>query len=193
MNSINKKTKRMSAKKITVITTIIVIFVAVISTGYAYKAGLWPFNAKKSSTTNTTNYDPPTKEQTTATGSTKQSSNPTESSGSDSSPSPTPSTTTDQKPSVNMAITAASQANGVLSIRTLIETISDNGTCTLSMTGPNNKTYSSTVGSQANPSTTTCKGFDIPVSSLAPGIWHILITYGDSSVQSTASRDITVQ
>lgn len=127
MNSINKKTKRISAKKITVITTIIVIFVAVISTGYTYKAGLWPFNAKKSSTTNTTNYDPPTKEQTTATGSTKQSSNPTESSGSDSSPSPTPSTTTDQKPSVNMAITAASQANGVLSIRTLIETISDNG------------------------------------------------------------------
>lgn len=193
MNSLNKKTKQSSSKKI-IITAIVAGLLLVASAGvYAYKAGMWPFPAKNTPTASTTDYNPPTKEQTTATGSTKQSSNPTESTGSDASPSPNPPKTTNEKPTVGMTITASNQSAGTFYIRTLVETISSSGTCSLSMTGPNGKSYSATAQSQANPSTSTCKGFDVPVGSLTSGTWHISITYEDASVQASASKDVTVQ
>lgn len=189
MNTIQKKSS--SRKKVTIIAiTVLVLLVA--AAAFAYKMKLWPFLTSSHSTTNGVNYNPPTKAQSNATGSTKQS-NTTEKTGSDASPSPTPSTTSGQKPTVNMQITAANETSGTLYIRTLIETISSSGTCTLSMSGPGNQTYTATAGVQANPSTSTCQGFNVPVSSLSSGTWHILINYEDSNVKATASKDVVLQ
>lgn len=193
MKSIGKKQGQSSRKKYVIIVVIILLLLASGSLAYAYKTHIWPFPKSSSDTAQGVNYSPPTKEQSTAEGSTKQSSSASETTGSDPSPDPTPSASSGQKPSVNMTITSTNEAGGTLSIRTLIETISSSGSCTLAMTGPNNGVYNATSGSQAGPSTSTCEGFAIPVGSLASGKWRIVISYLDSSVQASATKDITIQ
>lgn len=192
MNISSKKQKRLPLKRVLIIACIVLLVVIIGALAYAYKVRLWPFSSSQSSTSKGIDYNAPTKEQSNATGSTKQSGS-AETTGSDPSPEPTPSTTPGQKPTVNMTITAANETGGTLYIRTLIETISSSGTCTLSMTGPNSSVYSTTVGVQANPSTSTCQGFNVPVSSLATGKWRIVINYSDSSVQASATKDISIQ
>lgn len=193
MNSLSTKSMRSPRKKIALITVVIVAAILAGALVYAYTAKRWPFPSSSSAADKGINYAPPTDAQSNATGSTKQNSSSTETTGSDPSPNPTPAANAGQKPSVNMTVTAANQSSGTLYIRMLIETISSTGTCTLSMTGPNSRTYNATSGVQAGPSTSTCQGFNVPVSSLVSGQWHAVINYADSSVQASASKDITVQ
>lgn len=190
MNIPNRKS---TSKKNAVITIAIVIVLTLgASVAYLAIAKKWffaPANQQKNN--KSINYDPPTNEQKNAAGSSKNGSS--ESQGSDQSPAPTPPSTSGGKATVDMTITAANQTSGTLYIRTLIQTIRSTGTCTLSMTESSGKTYAATAGVQANPSTSTCQGFNVPVSALAPGDWHIVIDFEDSSIKAVASKDMTIQ
>lgn len=56
-----------------------------------------------------------------------------------------------------------SVVNNTLQIRTTINQYLDEGSCTLTLNGPNGQTYTNSVNIIANPSSSTCYGFDIPL------------------------------
>ncbi len=64
-------------------------------------------------------------------------------------------------------------ADGKFSLRLTINQLLGSGTCTLTMT--NQKTVTKTAEIVQNPSSSSCKGFDVPVSELGPGQWSIKI------------------
>lgn len=172
-------------------------------TGYAltaYGFKFWPFTKNQ--------FTEATEEQKTAGNNIKEKSleNTTEGSGdkksspqsktprgSDPSPAPTPSPN-GGKPTVVVNITAATvdKSAATLYVRSLIQTISSNGTCTLSMRHSSGRTYSNSAGSQAGPSTSSCKGFNVPLSQLTPGKWTITIRYEDASVTGSAEGEVTI-
>ena len=93
-----------------------------------------------------------------------------------------------------MSITAATvdKSTATLYVRSLIQTISSNGTCTLSMRHSSGRIYSNSAGSQAGPSTSSCKGFNVPLSQLTPGKWTITIRYEDATVTGAAEGEVTI-
>lgn len=57
-----------------------------------------------------------------------------------------------------------SVVNNTLQIRTTINQYLDEGSCILTLNGPNGQTYTNSVNIIANPSSSTCYGFDIPLN-----------------------------
>ena len=92
----------------------------------------------------------------------------------------------------SMRITAMNQSAGMLSIRTIIDTVTSSGTCTLSMKSSSGATYSATTSVQALPSSSTCTGFDIPVSELSPGSWTVEIIYKNGNTSGSANETINI-
>lgn len=112
--------------------------------------------------------------------------------GSDPLPEPTPGVD-GNKPTVDMEITAANQNGSILNIRTLIQTVSSTGTCNLSMQSQAGRTYTMTAEPQPQPSSTTCRGFDIPVSELTPGAWTIRIDFENEEIYGSASKEVIIK
>ncbi len=109
-------------------------------------------------------------------------------------PEPTPSTESDGKSTVGMEITAANQNDSTVTIRTLIEAITSLGTCKLIIKAVDSgKTYQASAGVQALPSSSTCKGFSVPVSELGTGQWNIAVTYESNDLKGSSSRVINTQ
>lgn len=100
-------------------------------------------------------------------------------------------TTDDGKTGVNVTISAANQNDGVLQIRTLISSIINTGTCTLTLT-KGSAVVTRSAGVQAIASSATCKGFDIPVSQLSPGAWQASVTFENDTAKGTGTRTVTV-
>lgn len=167
----------------------------------SYKIKLWPFTKSQ--------FNAATEEQKTAGQDIKKRSldNPNKSDreekqsysetkttqGSDPSPKPTPSSN-GGKPTVSVSITATTidKTANVLYIRSLIQTVSSSGKCTLSMNNDSGSVYSSSAESQPGPSTSSCKGFNIPLSKLSPGKWKIAIHYEDDSVTGNTEGEVTI-
>lgn len=78
----------------------------------------------------------------------------------------------------------ANIAGSKLQIRVTIAQLLDNGTCQLTLT---NKSSGDVVTRKAdtinNPSSASCKGWDVPLNELSAGTWNvdILVTSGDKS------------
>lgn len=62
--------------------------------------------------------------------------------------------------------------SGIVSIRNEISGIYQSGSCKLTLS-KDGKTVEKTAGVQALPQSSTCKGFNIPVSQLSTGTWQI--------------------
>lgn len=92
----------------------------------------------------------------------------------------------------NLTITSAQVNGDALVIRTLITDVTQSGTCALSMTSSTGKTYAASAGVQAAASASTCKGFDVPVSSLGTGVWTIKITYSNNGKTSVATKEVVI-
>lgn len=98
---------------------------------------------------------------------------------------------TSDKPSLE--ITSAQVNGDKLVVRTLLSKVTNEGSCSLSAKTENSGTvYTTSAGVQAVASSSTCKGFDIPVSTLGSGTWKIIITYTSGSVVVTAEKDVIV-
>lgn len=177
-------------KRIIIISAIIVLLAG---------AGIFAYiQLSNSKSTESVNLAPPTDEQKKAGESAKSNTVSPEtindkgnSSGSDST-SPTPSQD-GSKATVSAEITAANQNDGVLQVRSLMHAVSSSATCTLTMTGPGSKTYTSSAEVQALPSSTACKGFDVPVSSLSSGNWNIEIKFSSDRYEATTTKEVTIQ
>jgi len=78
---------------------------------------------------------------------------------------------------ISGVITRKSSQNGTLVIRTTISELLSSGNCTLSITrSTDGKKVTRLAEIVQNPSSSSCKGFDIPTSELGKGEWTIFIS-----------------
>lgn len=90
-------------------------------------------------------------------------------------------------------ITSTNVANEKLLIRTLLNTVTSTGGCTLFMKSESGKTYTQRADIQALSSNSTCKGFDIPLDSLSRSeSWHVTLTVTSGSSKGIAEQDVAL-
>lgn len=130
------------------------------------------------------NYDPPTGEEKNAGNSSKDNlSNDKDNAEPNSN---TPKTVTIETTSIN-------QDGSNLMIRTMIQTITDSGACTLTLSRSGSAPITQRVGVQALPQFSTCKGFDISTANLAKGAWQANITFSGKSAVGSTSQSIMIK
>ena len=187
---IKKSNKSTTTKKVLIIGGIIIVLVAIpLTYVYAFNGNLFGWQKPTTQNTDTdqrfVNYEPATPEQ--------QKAGTTIKSGStDTSPAPTAIPGSDKK-NVQITITAANQNKSALQIRTMISAIENTGVCTLTLTSTGKPTVTKTANSQALASTSTCQGFDIPISELSFGTWQAVVEYNSTALTGSANQDIVVK
>lgn len=100
-------------------------------------------------------------------------------------------TSTNNAPTLTGAITHTSVVNSTLIIRTTINQSGITGSCDLTLKN-GSKVVSRTVSIAQNPSSSTCEGFDIPVSELSKGNWNITIDITALNRATTLTGAVTV-
>lgn len=104
-----------------------------------------------------------------------------------------PQPTSGDKRQVTVSITAANQNDDTLQIRTLIQVVVSDGTCTLSGKSPSGKSITKTAAVQAQATSSTCKGFDIPVRELSNEKWNFTINYKNETLEGSGSTDVVIR
>lgn len=95
---------------------------------------------------------------------------------------------------VNMTITSTNMNESYLQIRTHIQTLDDDGECTLKLTRMDNSPVVVSVNTQIMGSYSVCKGFDIDTANLAKGEWSAAIQYvGSKSQQAQAEKKVNIE
>ncbi len=197
-------TKKSNKKKLIIVATaIVLLLIALFLSSYIY---LYRFNGtllnwqpfpKPSATTSTINYQPPTKEQQSSGNSIKSGSttSPTTPSQTGATGPTTPTTTTPSLSTVQVVITAANQSDSSspLIVAAYINTLTSQGTCTLTLTRQGYQTFTQTVAVQASSSSSTCEHFNVPASSLSSGKWSLTVAYSSTSAQGTATQDVIIK
>lgn len=125
------------------------------------------------------NYDPPTEDQVDAGVEIKEQAT---------SDTPQPNSN-----SFEVIVSAANQNNPNLQIRALIQAVlSQDATCKLTLSkGQRTVIKSANVQPLANSS--TCKGFDVPLSELEPGTWSLQILVASGERSGTVQREVQIQ
>lgn len=178
---IQLKKREFPHRRQTVVFVLIVLVGCTLAT-YAYSAKLLPFNQQReTSETNNTALDSPSNSQQ-STGSLAKEEVVNKSTS-------TPGDSNDG--SIPVVITAIQPGDTVL-IRTTIGIIATEGTCVLNMNGPDGKTYRGSTGIQAMSSTSTCKGFNVPLSELSSGKWTITISVKSAGAYGSATAEATL-
>lgn len=183
------KTQRNQNKKVIWVVIIALVLLGV-TAGALYYTQTWPFRSNGKDTSRLSEEQKGTSTQIKS-DVINQDSSGKESTGSDAAPPPTPSTTGGKASVASYNSSFSQDTNGVY-IRSIIQTVTSSGTCSLKMSGPNDKTYTDTSGVQAMPSFTSCKGFDVPRSSLDTGTWSITVSFENDELVSsyTASMEV---
>lgn len=187
---IKVKKRLLDTKKIIAIVMLLVLVLAltILYLFLQHKLNINNSSSQKSSTSPVVNLDKPTTEQKAAGEDTKLNSN-----NNNDETNTTPSSTDNQKRLVAVTIPAANVNSSVLQIRSQINTVDSTGICSLTLTGPESKVITKTSEVQALASTSTCKGFDVPVSELSTGSWQVDLTFNNSSLTGMASKTITIE
>jgi hypothetical protein len=130
------------------------------------------------------NYSPSTKDQIQAGKDTKKQviDNSEKDSGSSNVP---------ENNSLHSQITTASVTDGILYIRNEIEGVYQTGSCSLTLIH-SQQTIKKTAGVQPLAQSSTCKGFNIPVSSLSPGTWQIHVDITIDGKTGTATSQVII-
>ena len=187
---IKKLRKSTTAKKIIIIGGVVLVLVAIPLTYiYAFNGNLFGWQASKTVINNhsqdTIDYNPATPEQQKAGDQTKSGSN-------DTLITPSASTGSDKK-DVQVTITAADQNGSTLQIRTLVNAVENTGTCTLTITSTGRPTVTETANIQSLANTSTCQGFDIPISELSVGTWNILVGFSSDTLTGSATMNKVIR
>ena len=183
---INKKNSTQQKKSVFIISIIAAVLLVAISAAILIKV------APNSNQGSTINLDKPTEEQLQTGDDIKNEANGENSqTGSDPALPPKAIEGSDQK-TVNTEITAANIDGAVLHVRTLIQYVTTTGSCTLTLTGPQQRTYTATAAIQAMPSSSTCRGFDIALSDLSSGEWKIELSFVDSNIIGSSSSKVLI-
>lgn len=184
------KIKQQSKKKQIIIGLVLAITLIGAGTG-AY----WVLNRDQKDNQAGINLEPATKSEEDAGKQSKDQTvdSDTSSNSSKENSSETPSPVTPAQPVViPMRITASAQNGNVYQIRTLIERVVNGGTCTITLTKGNQKVTKSAT-TQALAQSSTCQGFDIPVSELELGTWQVSIALTGSEYSGNTSGTIEIK
>lgn len=183
------KRKIVSRKKILLI---IIITLLVVCVGVAYIIKL---TNDRNNEVSEVNNNPATKDQSQDGLSKKEdsveSSSVPDNPKTDADDTHSPSTQPGEKTAVSVNITALSQAGSTLQVRSLIETITSTGTCTLTLT-KDNKTVTKTAAVQPLANASTCQGFDIPTSELSAGTWNINLLFESETHKGTDIKTVDI-
>ena len=157
---------------------------------------LWWFLIGKSQISNArkntdVNYGKPSHEQKQAGDQIKAEARQTKTGGSDQPSAPTPIPNSNQQ-QVGVTITAAQPSGSQYLVRTVINAVSSTGTCTLTMEKPGSPTVTMSTGTQPLASTSTCKGFNVPLSSLSSGTWNLSIKFSDGNLVGGVSTQVSI-
>ncbi len=192
------KTRRLRKALLFAVIIIILAVAGLATYVYAFNGSILGWSAKKSDDSSTKS-DEPTEDQKKAGEKIKESTikggetegKPT-TEGSDQPQTPTPIEGSNKK-NVEVIITAAAQNGSTLQIRTLISAVTGSGTCTLSLS--RSSTPELIVQSAVIPSSSSssCQGFDVPVSQLASGTWKATITFNNDELTGSTSRTVDVK
>jgi len=174
---------------------LIISIVTIVLASVAYFAYVQKHNPSTSGQSdeaaNNINYDKPTQEQLDA--GTKAKSDNIIGSSSDKVEAPTEIPGGDKK-NVQVTITALNQSDALLQVRALIGIVDNTGSCTLTLTSPNQPTVIKTSSTYALASTSTCQGFDVPLTDLATNTtWQAKVTYDSSILTGTATKDVAIK
>lgn len=193
MIQINKK--KFPKKTIIVVSSIVVLFAASATYVYAFNGNIFGWSSQQGPS-NTGNYKPTTPEQ-------QQSGTDIKDGAVNSEDDPAkPSTNTDtpaipvnqgsDKSSVTLDISSQNQTSSTYQIRTLIGAVTNTGECTLTLTR-NGSTISKTASVSALAKTSTCQGFDIPLTELTAGVWQLNIVFSNSTLTGAVTTNITIR
>lgn len=180
------KIQKRNNKSVVLTATIGVLVLLGGYTAFAAYSHNWPFKSPSASqeqpsdiANNDSDYNPPT-----------NTNNP------DKTPPQydTPSDTNEaQKPAISGVINYKSVSDGILSIRTTIDQKLDTGTCVLKLTRNSpTKSFTKSANVIANPSSSTCKGFDIPTSELGAGSWKIVISVTSGEKKGEITGNVSI-
>ncbi len=187
MKTIKKKKNRISKKTILIALPIAIAVLIVGWVLYAYTSSSWPFTAPAPTTTNS---------QTDANSNdTDTNRKTTTEDPDDSGPSKSPPQYEGPDPNTEASLTGfvsySSVVDGSLLIRVTIDQALNSGTCELTLSR-GNASITKTSNIVANPSSSTCNGFDVSTSELNSGTWTILIHITSGSKTGTISGETTI-
>lgn len=182
-----------------VILLVVVLVLLLVALGVyliGFKGTLFGWTPLANTQTSDINYDKPTKEQLNAGKDIEESTDENSNSGknpndvgADHPNQPIQSGTS--KASVAVTLSSANQNDGILQIRAMIGLLTNEGTCTLTLT-KSGKTVTRTADVQPLSNSTTCKGFDIPVAELSSGQWNAKIDFENSTAIGTTTSTVKV-
>ena len=175
--------KKSHKNKVLITTIIVATLVLVTGTYYAYASNIFGWRAFPAKST--IDYNSPTQSQINDGASVKNSNPITDSSpekGNDSSTTPTTGKVAVSASSVNVS-------EGVLQIRFLINAVTNDGTCKLTLTNPSAETIITAANVQASASSTTCRGFNVQVGS---GTWTYSLVFKNSTISGSATGTFKV-
>lgn len=188
-------------KKLYVIIAILLVLLAgLFAYVYAFNGSIFGWKVRQtaleaSSTDNNTPTEDQKKTGKQVNGNTVNSPDTTKpstsGSGSDTPPAPVPQP--DGKSIVEIGVTSTDQNDSNLRIRTVIYSVQGSGTCTITLTKPGSRAVTQTVDIQPLPTTSTCKGFDVPLSQLSAGEWKATLTFSNDTMTGTTIKTIAVQ
>jgi hypothetical protein len=166
---------------------IVLAVTLLVSGGYliwSYYSHAWPFFSNTQSeqplVIKPVNYEKPSQDQSSSGASAKENVASQQSSAA-------------QPLSSTIPVTITSvQPGETVYIRVLVGVIDSSATCRLSMSGPSGKTYTSTAGVQSMASSSTCKGFNIPLQELSSGKWKIDVEASAGSQHGAATKEVTL-
>lgn len=93
---------------------------------------------------------------------------------------------------ITVIFSATNQTDTTLQIRALIEAVLGSGQCVLTLTS-GSTTLTKTASVQALASSSTCTGFDIPLTELSAGEWQLNLVVTSGSSKGSVEKGITVQ
>lgn len=178
---ISKNNKRIKQK------TLNMTIIAIVALGFL-AVSYFSFNNPIRSTSQSTNLDKPTDEQKSAGNEIKQGAiNNNSDDGSKNTLE-----AKSQAQQVSVTITAINQTDQALQIRTLINS-QNIGSCSIKLEGQIPNTIEKTSDTQTLPNASTCKGFDIPVAELPPGVYKLTVEFVSDGTSGTATESVTIQ
>lgn len=155
---------------------------------FAVTQNIWPFSAEKAENVD---HNPPSDEQRQAgeeaSRRAKEEPEPT----SDLDPKQNDSSEGGDASDIAISITSAEQQEGQLQIRTLIHSI-QSGSCALTLSS-GGQTITRSADTHNMASSSTCMGFDIPLSTLTSGEWNITVEYQGQDASGSATQTIRIE
>ncbi len=179
-----------TTKKPLLVVFLVLLLVIGAGVAFAYSKNLWPFS-KISVDRSTTTTPRITDTQNQSSQKSEQSTPPVPEDPSKKSPEQHEGDNPNSAASIWGVINYSQVINNTLSIRVTIDQHLSSGNCTLRLSKG-----STTVTQQAeivtNPSSSTCKGFDIPVSQLEKGEWNIDVNVTADNKSGTITGTVSL-